>query len=310
MLARRPLPAARLAVLTARLACAAATLGILVACAPRGPENAEAASAEPITVERSAPFGTGALHYLDRGAGARAVVLVHGWASDSRVWREELERSPAGRRVIAVDLPGHGGSDEPRGPHSMDLYADAIAAVLDHAGVEQGVLVGHSNGTPTVRQFYRRHPERTLALVAVDGPLRRMFDPAQAEPFLAAFRGEGWQQAVAGFVDSMPAPALPVAIRDEVHEMAMAQSQRTVVGGLEAALDETIWTDDPIEVPLLVLLAEQPSWTSEYETAVRALSPSVDYRVWGDGTGHFLMLEQPDAFHASLDEFLSAHRLP
>jgi pimeloyl-ACP methyl ester carboxylesterase len=51
----------------------------------------------------------------------------------------------------------------------MDLFARAIEAVLNHAGVDQAVLAGHSMGTPVVRQFWL--PKKTLALIMVDGSI-------------------------------------------------------------------------------------------------------------------------------------------
>jgi pimeloyl-ACP methyl ester carboxylesterase len=74
--------------------------------------------------------------------------------------------------VIALDLPGHGQSDKPQIAYTMDLFANAIDAVMRDAKVERAVLVGHSMGTPVARQFYRKYPQKTLAIVIVDGGLR------------------------------------------------------------------------------------------------------------------------------------------
>ena len=83
------------------------------------------------------------IHYLDAGRGELTLVLVHGWASDRRVWSEQVAALARTHRVLAVDLPGHGRSEAPARGHSMDVYADGIAAVLDAAGVSAAVLVGH-----------------------------------------------------------------------------------------------------------------------------------------------------------------------
>ncbi len=67
----------------------------------------------------------------------------------------------------------------------MDLFAAAIDAVMKDAKVERAVLVGHSMGTPVVRQFYRKYPKKTLAIVIVDGGLRPFGDKAMREQFMA-----------------------------------------------------------------------------------------------------------------------------
>ena len=80
-------------------------------------------------------------------------------------WRMQVPAFETKSRVIAIDLPGHGRSDKPQIDYTMDLFARAIDAVLRDAKVDRAVLVGHSMGVPVVRQFYRKYPEKTRALV-------------------------------------------------------------------------------------------------------------------------------------------------
>src|SRR4030095_2397076 len=112
------------------------------------------------------------VHYESYGAGREALVFVHGWTCNLTFWSRQVTLFAAKTRVIAVDLPGHGQSDKPEIAYNMDLCARSIDAVLVDARVDRAVLVGHSMGTPVIRQFYRKHPEKTLGLVIVDGPLQ------------------------------------------------------------------------------------------------------------------------------------------
>jgi pimeloyl-ACP methyl ester carboxylesterase len=257
---------------------------------------------------KTVDLGGAEVAYLDRGTGDTAVVLVHGWASDHRVWYEQVDVLAADRRVLAMDLPGHGQSGEPTEPYGMDLFAAGIAAVMDDAGVERATLIGHSNGVPAVRQFYRKYPERTASLVFVDGALRKMFDDSMVEGFLAQFQSDEYSGHVATIVDSMPPYELTDEEREEIRAIALAQPQHAIVGGMTAALDASIWGEDPIEVPLLVVLAAQPAWTHEYEAFVRELVPEVEYVVRVQ-VSHFLMIERPDRFNETVTEFLAKHGL-
>ena len=76
-----------------------------------------------------------------------AVVFVHGAGMDHTVWALQARYfAHHGRAVLAVDLPGHGGSEGP----SLDSIAamgDWLAAVIEAAGSEQAALVGHSMGS-------------------------------------------------------------------------------------------------------------------------------------------------------------------
>jgi len=73
--------------------------------------------------------------------------------------------------------------------------------------------------------------------------------------------------------------------------------------------DQLAW-DLPtgVSIPVLVINAKNPMWTTEYEAYVRSLSPKTDYRVI-DGAGHFLAQEKPAEFNAVLTEQLRKFNL-
>jgi pimeloyl-ACP methyl ester carboxylesterase len=248
------------------------------------------------------------VHYLDTGGAGPAIVLVHGWASDSRAWRAQIKSLAPRARVIAVDLPGHGQSQAPGSEFSMDLFAKATAAVMDQAGVEGAVLVGHSNGTPVIRQFYRLFPGRTQALVAVDGPLKQMLSDAVVEQMKPRLSEDNFRDTVAAMIDGMPGDGLAQAARAEIKTMAVAQPHAAVLGGLLAAADAEIWRPDPIDAPLLLILAEQPSWNEEYLGFVKQLAPNAEIHVL-PGVSHFIMVERPAEFDSLLLAFLEKNKL-
>jgi pimeloyl-ACP methyl ester carboxylesterase len=278
---------------------------IPAACAANRPDGA----APPTTLEqapsRSARMDGFRVHYKVAGRGAATpIVFVHGWTCDMTSWASQIPIFAQGGRVVALDLPGHGGSDKPEIPYSMDLFARAVAAVMDDARVPRAVLVGHSMGTPVVRQFYRLFPRRAVALVAVEGSLRPyLIDPAAIDRFLAPYRGADFRQAQARFADSMFL-ASDADLRDSVKAVMLHTPQHVVVSAGQAMFDPKIWKEDRIEIPLLCVLAKSPFWSDDYEAFVRRLAPRVEYRVL-DGAGHFLMLQKPDEFNALLALFIS-----
>jgi len=87
----------------------------------------------------------------------------------------------------------------------------------------------------------------------------------------------------------------------------MATPKHVMAGELEAFIDPAIWTDDKVDVPLLVLLAQQPTWTPEYIDYVKQIGPHVEYHMWED-VSHFLILERAAQFNELLAEFVG--RLP
>src|SRR5579864_966190 len=111
-------------------------------------------------------------HGPNQGSAKQAVILVHGWTCDETSWDAQVPVLSQKYRVITLDLPGHGQSDPPKdGKFSMVVFARAVEAVRAEAKVDKAVLVGHSMGTPVIREFARMYPQHVAGLVPVDGLL-------------------------------------------------------------------------------------------------------------------------------------------
>lgn len=257
---------------------------------------------------RFATFEGMRVHYKSLGEGGSALVLVHGWTCDLTFWRHQAPLF-AGRRVLLVDLPGHGGSDKPEIAYTMTLFAKAVEAVMREAGVEKAVLVGHSMGTPVVRQFYRLFPERTLALVAVDGALRPFFqDPAQHAKFVDRYRVPDYLTVVGGMIEAMMSERTPAADREAIRSVMLGTPKHVLVSAADGMGEPGVLTTDPVKVPVLAIGASSARWTAEYEAYLRSFIAELDFQVM-DGVGHFLMIDDPDGFNRRLDAFLAQRGL-
>ncbi|WP_371829505.1 alpha/beta fold hydrolase [Rhodococcoides yunnanense] len=110
------------------------------------------------------------------------VVLVHGMGGDSGTWdRFASALASVGRRVISVDLRGHGRSSH-ADDYSFDSFGTDIAAVLDHLGLEQSDLVGHSLGGYAVSIVAQERPRSIRSLVIEEMPIP--IRPGDAPPTL------------------------------------------------------------------------------------------------------------------------------
>jgi pimeloyl-ACP methyl ester carboxylesterase len=273
----------------------------LSAALARGDAPADVLDQAP---SRFAKLGDQKVHYKSLGDGNRALVFIHGWCGDHSVWRAQAAGLHGKVRMLFVDLPGYGKSEEPKTDYTMDLFARGVDAVLQDAGVDQAVLVGHSMGTPVVRQFYRRFPGKTRALVFVDGALRPFTkDPAEAEKFLSMFKEETFQETAPQHLDRVMGPNTPPAVRKHIEQLARNTSPLVAISSMRGMFDPKIWTDDPVKVPALALMAKLPFWSDDYKAYVKKLVPDLDYREF-DSVGHFLFMEKPAAINAALIEFL------
>ena len=248
------------------------------------------------------------VHYESHGTGREAIVLIHGWTCDQGFWRGQIPDLSKRTRVIAIDLPGHGKSDKPEIAYSIDFFARAVDAVLQDAGVDRAVLVGHSMGTPVARQFYRKYPQKTLGLVIVDGPLRPFGDKKMMDDFIAPLRGPDYKERAAQFVDGMMGPQVPKALRDQIKTSMLSTPQYVAVSAMEAMAEESIWKQDKIDVPVQAIMAKSPFWPADNEQFFRSIAPNLDYQMW-DGVSHFLMMEKPKEFNAAVIAFLDKQRL-
>jgi pimeloyl-ACP methyl ester carboxylesterase len=101
------------------------------------------------------------------GGSGPVLLLVHGMAGSSAMWRDVLPGLAEHFTVLAPDLPGHGESAKPRGDYSLGAFASSLRDLLLALGHERATLVGQSLGGGVVMQFAYQFPERTERLVLV-----------------------------------------------------------------------------------------------------------------------------------------------
>lgn len=128
------------------------------------------------------------------GADRAPVLLCDGIGCDGYAWRYLAPHLASQRPVLHWNYRGHGQSGSPRDPEAVTIpqLADDLAQVLDHAGLEKAVLVGHSMGVQVILEAYRRHPDRVLGLVPICGsygrPLRTFHDTTVATAVVPLLR--------------------------------------------------------------------------------------------------------------------------
>lgn len=104
------------------------------------------------------------------GPGAVPFLLVHGLASNARMWDGVAGHlNERGHPAWTVDLRGHGRSDKPDGPYDMATVADDVAALIASLGLDRPVVAGQSWGGNVVLELAHRHPGVARGIVCVDG---------------------------------------------------------------------------------------------------------------------------------------------
>ena len=142
------------------------------------------------------------LAYGDRGREhERALLLVHGFPLDRRLWAAQAGAFGTIARVITPDLRGHGKSTIVPGPFTMDQHADDLAALLDYLKIRRAVVAGLSMGAYVAFAFWRRYPGRVRGLILAD--TRAEPDSAAARAGRDAAMAKVQQIGAAAYVDEM-----------------------------------------------------------------------------------------------------------
>lgn len=249
------------------------------------------------------------VHYYDIGSKKQknALVFIHGWTCNADFWKASYNAFP-NHRVIVIDLPGHGQSDKPKINYTVEHFAKSVDAVMKHAGVKKAVFAGHSMGAPIARQFYRLHPERTLAIIVVDGPLRALAPKADMEKFVARMRAD-YKTVAAGYVDGLIKPIKDAAVAKFIRDKMLAAPDYVGISVIEGLGDENVWKADEIGVPVLAVMAPlAENWPPGLKEAYTKLAPDMEFYEW-TGVGHFLMMERPDEFNSQVKTFIEKRKL-
>jgi pimeloyl-ACP methyl ester carboxylesterase len=247
------------------------------------------------------------LYYFAHGMedGARLpVVLVHGAGGTHLNWPPDIRRLP-GRRVCAVDLPGHGASGGV-GRQSLYDYADDLAEFMPQAGLRAAVIVGHSMGGGIALSLAIRRPERVLGLCLMGSGAqlsvsRRILGLAAAPQCFRA--------AVHLLTETSYASSISPRFK-ELAEERMSETRPAVLYGDLLACDVFDVRDElsSVRAPTLIVCGDEDQMTPPpLAQALKAEIPGSRLVVL-PGAGHMLMLEQPAESAAALEAFLD--RIP
>src|SRR5262249_16651184 len=96
------------------------------------------------------------------------LLLVNGWTGDHGIFTPQLAHFGQTRRVVAINLRGHGASDAPKQGDTMAGFADDIAWQCAELGLQRPVVIGHSLGGAISLELCGRYPELAAGLIMID----------------------------------------------------------------------------------------------------------------------------------------------
>ena len=245
----------------------------------------------------AAPDGV-TVAYTVSGEGSPVMVFIHGWMCNQTFWAAQVEEFSASNTVITIDLPGHGLSGMDREEWPLLGFGGDVQAVVEHLGLTDVVLIGHSMGGSTALEAARLMPDRTIGVIAVDSLQNAdaKYDPDQFNGILAAydkdFAGTCKKFTTSMFLESAD-PQLIERVTsdmcDHSPEIAIALLREFFNYEMGPALAA-------VDVPVRYINA--PTYPTNVEVN-RTYQPDFDGVIM-DGVGHFLMMEKPVEFNELL----------
>jgi len=241
------------------------------------------------------------------GGSGLPFLLVHGLASNARLWDGVAERlAAAGHDTAAVDLRGHGESSQVDTGYDWATLATDLTKVLDHLGWDRAVAAGQSWGGNVVLELAARHPGRVAAISLIDGGFLRLRDglpdwpEAQrrlAPPSFAGMTLESMSTAMRSRLQGFPQDAteaqlanLAVAENGSVRNRLSLDNHLTILRHL--------WEHDPdaigatISTPTQVIAVSDGSTSKSARVASFAESSGAHVH-WMEGH-HDVHLQQPE----------------
>lgn len=251
-------------------------------------------------------IGDRELGYTATGEG-RALILVHAFPMDGRMWQETAAGLSGKCRVIVPDMRGFGASDLGPGNHSIADMADDVAALMVNLGIAKATVGGMSMGGYVALAFAARHRDRLDGLILADTRAAPDSDAARAAR-ADALTLVG-TQGVAPYVERQLAALLSPAASEEIRNRVRTIGQQRpdgVCAGIRALRDRPDRRAElsAIGCPSLVIVGSEDkiSPPAEMSEIARAIPGSRLVEIMG--AGHLSNLERPAEFVAAISDFI------
>jgi len=266
------------------------------------------------------------LSALEGGSG-HPLIMIPGWSQSAAEWQENAEALTNERRVIALDMRGHGESDKPKYGYRVFRLAKDLSEVLDKLDISSADLLGHSMGCAVIWAYLNLFgPSRAQRLVLVDQapcmfPQAAWDDEersrygcfyqtaADVDEFASNVVASDDQESTMQLLKGLFSPDFPIQslrpVAEENLKLPRAQAAQLL---RDTAFGD--WRDviERIQLPTLVVGGEGSIFTSASQRWIAALIPGAEVEIFptSEGGSHFMFLENPSRFNARVLSFLES----
>jgi 3-oxoadipate enol-lactonase len=239
-----------------------------------------------------------------------SLVLVHALGLDRRMWRRQVSELAETFQVLAYDVRGHGRSDRPPGPYTLELLADDLRGLMDALGIERASLLGLSMGGMIAQTFALAYPAQVERLILADTTSEYPADGRRQFAERARLVAEiGIESIVQATLERWFTPRFRAAEPREVDEIRRVLLAADPIGyaGACLAVSRVDLTSrlGGIRCPTLVLVGERdPGTPVEAAVRIQQAIPGARLEVIADAS-HLSNVAEPEAFGDAVARFLT-----
>lgn len=242
------------------------------------------------------------------------LILVNGWTGDHRIFTPQIDHFAKSRRVVAIDLRGHGASDAPKQEYTMAGFADDIAWQCAELGLHRPVVIGHSLGGAISLELCGRYPELASGLVMIDSivmgrkemrnapEVGKLLEGIGGPNYLAVSRANAWEIGC-----DYDEPARRKAIFDEyILPPCESTPQHVAFSAIRNAFDhDPEPAAEACRVPMAYISADVPLVNMARDLdRLKQLCPQL-VTAKTMLAGHFNTIEVADQVNAMIERFLA-----
>ncbi len=236
------------------------------------------------------------ISYTKAGNG-KTIIFLHGFTENKEMWRDFTKVFSDKFQVIAIDLPGHGESDNFSEVHTMEFMAETVKFILDNEGIEKGVLVGHSMGGYMSLAFADLFPKMIEGLVLFHSSATADTEEVkQNRDRLIKIVQENKKSFINSFIPSLFSPENKELFKEKINGI-IETSNQTSVEGITAALEgmklrtEKLSLIQKADFPVLFIAGKEDSRIPIEKILPQIALPKKAYALLLDNVGHMGFIE-------------------
>ncbi len=247
------------------------------------------------------------IYYELHGEGA-PLVMIHGLGSSTRDWEYQIDFFKKQFKILVFDLRGHGKTDKPETPYTVDLFASDAAALIQHIFPQGANVVGHSLGGMVAFQLTLDHPELVNTLTILNSAPAVIFPTIKSQLYfhLRSFdvRFFGMKHISTQLAKMLFPYPDQANLRQTFIERWCENDPKAYLNSLKAFRGWTVMHRLPsLTCPTLIITADRDYTPVTFKEFYTRMIPNAELVVIKN-SGHISNVDQPEAFNNTLMNFL------